>query len=97
MRGPRGDQESIPWVQYYGGTSLYPHLDLACDNVADLFSRMDVPSGLDSRRNQRLHLHHLALSCEKVADPFLGSEVPSGLASRQNQRLHLDHLAAWNR
>src|SRR5919108_2088020 len=59
MRGPRGDQESIPWAQYYGGTSLYPHLDLACDDVADLFSRMNVPPGLDSRRDQRLHLHHL--------------------------------------
>src|SRR5215475_8814036 len=60
MRGPRGDQESIPRVQYYGSTSLYPHLNLACDDVADLFSRMNVPSGLDSRRDQRLHLHHLA-------------------------------------
>src|SRR5262245_48175384 len=58
--GSAGDQEPIPRIQYYGGTSLYPHLDLACDNVADLFSRMSVPSGLDSRRNQRLHLHHLA-------------------------------------
>src|SRR5215475_15522800 len=37
MRGPRGDQESIPRVQYYGSTSLNPHLDLACDDVADLF------------------------------------------------------------
>jgi hypothetical protein len=26
MRGPRRDQESIPWAQYYGGTSLYPTL-----------------------------------------------------------------------
>src|SRR5580765_1253050 len=60
MRGPRGDQESIPCVQYYSGTSLYPHLDLACDDVADLFSWMNVPSGLDSCRNQRLDLHHLA-------------------------------------
>ena len=50
MRGPRGDQESIPRVQYYGSTSLYPHLDLACDDVADLFSRMNVPSGLDFPR-----------------------------------------------
>src|SRR5881409_2348621 len=60
MRGPRGDQESIACVQYYGGTSLYPHLDLACDDVADLLSWMNVPSGFDSRRNQRLDLHHLA-------------------------------------
>src|SRR5512132_2076250 len=60
MRGPWGDQESIPCVQHYGGTSLYPHLDLACDDVANLFSWMNVPSGLDSRRNQRLHLDHLA-------------------------------------
>jgi hypothetical protein len=61
MRGPWRDQESIPWVEYYGGTSMYPHLDLACDDVADLFSWMNVLSGLDSRRNQRLHLHHLAV------------------------------------
>ena len=59
MRGPRRDQESIPWAQYYGGTPLHPHLDLACDDVADLFPRMNVPSGLDSRRNQRFDLHHL--------------------------------------
>ena len=43
MRGARGDQESIPRVQYYGGTSLNPHLDLARDDVADLFSRVNVP------------------------------------------------------
>src|SRR6267142_1223401 len=60
MRGPRRDEESIPCVQYYVGTSLYHHLDLASDDVADLFSWMRVPSGLDSRRNQRLHLHDLA-------------------------------------
>src|SRR5688572_27994189 len=60
MRSPRRDQESIARVQYYGRTSLYPHLDLAFDDVADLFSWMNVPSGLDSRRNQRLDLHHLA-------------------------------------
>src|SRR5512145_2532401 len=48
MRRPRGNQESIPWAQYYGSTSLYPHLDLACDDVADFFSRMNVPPGLDS-------------------------------------------------
>src|SRR5262245_65842770 len=60
MRGPRRDQKSLPWAQYNGGTSLYPHFDLACDNIADLFSWMNVPSGLVSRRNQRLHLHHLA-------------------------------------
>src|SRR5688572_18060756 len=59
MRSARRDQESISWAQYYGGTSLDPHLDLASDDVADLFSWMNVPSGLDSRRNQRLHLHHL--------------------------------------
>src|SRR5919206_3435653 len=59
MRGPRGDQKSLPGAQYNGGTSLYPHLDLAGDNIADLFARMHVPSGLDSRRDQRLHLHHL--------------------------------------
>ena len=60
MRGPRRDEESIPCVQYDVGTSLYHHLDLADDDVADLFSWMNVPSGLDSRRNQRLHLHDLA-------------------------------------
>src|SRR5262245_40347148 len=60
MRGPRGNQKSLPCAQYNGGTSLYPHLDLACNDIADLFSRMNVPSRLDSRRNQRLHLNHLA-------------------------------------
>src|SRR4026208_2599940 len=60
MRRPRRNQESIPWPQHYGGTSLHPHLDLACDDVADLFSRMNVPPGLHSRRNQRFDLHHLA-------------------------------------
>jgi hypothetical protein len=55
--GSAGDEESIPCVQYYGDTSLYHHLDLVGDDVADLFSWMNVPSGLDSRRNQRLHLH----------------------------------------
>ena len=58
MRGPRGDQKSLPWAQYNGGTSLYPHLDLACDDIADLFSRMHVPSGLDSRKPRQ---HILAL------------------------------------
>src|SRR5687768_2804582 len=57
MRGPRWDEESIPGVQYDGGTSLDHHLDLAGDDVADLFAWMSVPSGFDSRRNQRLHLH----------------------------------------
>ena len=60
MRGPRGDEESIPCVQYCVGTSLHHHLDLAGDDVADLFSWMRVPSGLDPRRNRRLHLHDLA-------------------------------------
>ena len=60
VRSSRRDQKSLPWPQHYGGTSLYPHLDLALDNVADLFSRMNVPPGLHSRRNQRFDLHHLA-------------------------------------
>ena len=60
MRSPRGDEESIPCAQYYSGTSLYHHLDLAGNDVANLFTWMNVPSGFDSRRNQRLHLHDLA-------------------------------------
>ena len=59
MRGPRGDQESIPACSTTVARPV-PHLDLAFEDVADLFAWMNVPSGLDSRRNQRLDLHHLA-------------------------------------
>src|SRR4030081_2946914 len=60
MRRPRGDEESVPCPQDDVRTALHHHLDLAGDDVADLFSRMNMPSGLDSRRDLRDHLHDLA-------------------------------------
>src|SRR3979490_3226647 len=42
MRGPRGDEESIPCVQDDVGSPLDHHLDLAGDDIADLFSWVNV-------------------------------------------------------
>ena len=60
MRGPRRDQESVAGMKDDGGTSLDLHLDIAGDDVADLFAWMNVPSGFDADRNLRLHLNDLA-------------------------------------
>ena len=60
MRGSRRDEETVAGAQDDGGTSLDLHLDLASDDVADLFAGMNVPSGLDACGNLRLHLHDLA-------------------------------------
>src|SRR6266508_6310520 len=60
VRRPRRDEEAVAGMQDDGGTSLYLHLGIAGDDVADLFAGMDMPSGFDADRNLRLHLHDLA-------------------------------------
>src|SRR5467141_917139 len=60
MRSARRDEESVPCPQDDAGSSLHHHLDLAGHDIADLFSRMNMPSRLDAGRNLRDHLHDLA-------------------------------------
>ena len=60
MRCARRDEEPIPGVQGQRRLAGDPHLDGPGDDVADLFTRMNVPAGFDTGRDLSEDLDDLA-------------------------------------